>query len=89
MSGLHGVLFALLAPSLPGRHWIGRGVWWGVVIWAMYWLFREWFIYVTLLGEPLLLAAFELVILLAVSLLECIVISGLCWRLGWVCETND
>lgn len=80
LSGLHGVLYRQLAPSLPGRTWLGKGLAWGVVVWALYWLFQEWFIYVTLLKEPIALALVELVILLTGSLLEGIVIAGL---LAW------
>lgn len=77
LSALHGVVFRRVAGALPGAGWFGKGVWWGVGIWAMYWLFQEWFIYVTLLREPVLLAALELTILLGGSLVEGIVISWL------------
>jgi hypothetical protein len=48
----------------------------------MYWLFQEWFIYNTLLGEPLILNLLELVILAVGSTVEGIVISFLLvkWR---------
>lgn len=75
LSGIHGLLFARLAPSLPGRGWKAKGLWWGFVIWAMYWVFQEWFIYVTLLREPIWLAALELVILLSGALIEGLVIA--------------
>lgn len=39
-----------------------RGVYLALWIWLLYWLPQEWFIYVTLLGEPLHLAAFELLL---------------------------
>lgn len=77
LSGLHGVLFAVLQASIPGKSWLPKGLWWGFFLWATYWLFQEWFIYITLLGEPLSLAALELGILLLGSLLEGVVISGL------------
>lgn len=77
LSGIHGVLFAMLRSSLPGRTWITQGLWWGLAIWAMYWLFQEWFIYVTLLQEPLPLAALELAILLGGALVEGVVIARL------------
>jgi hypothetical protein len=35
----------------------------GALIWGVYWLPQEWFIYHTLLHEPLLLCALELVLL--------------------------
>lgn len=68
-------LFAVLAPSIPARTWLGKGVFWGFTIWLTYWLPQEWFIYHTLLGEPLLLNVVELVILLLGSLVEGVVIS--------------
>lgn len=46
------------------------------MIWAMYWLFQEWFVYVTLLQEPPILAGLELAILLLGSMLEGVVIAG-------------
>ena len=75
LSGLHGALFQQLAPSIPGRSWLTKGVAFGAAIWATYWLFQEWFIYVTLLKEPLLLALLELAILFCGSLLEGAVIA--------------
>lgn len=81
LSGIHGLLFAQLCSSIPGRSWIAKGLWWGLAIWATYWLFQEWFIYVTLLGEPLALAAIELAILLLGSLLEGLVVARIVtWR---------
>jgi hypothetical protein len=41
----------------------------------MYWLFQEWFIYNMLLGEPLLLNALELAVLISGSLVEGIIIA--------------
>lgn len=52
----------------------------GLSIWLMYWLFQEWFIYNTLLGEPLLLNLLELVILLSGTLVEGLVIAFLLAR---------
>lgn len=78
LSGIHGLLYSRLNPSIPGRTWLMQGLAWGGMIWASYWLFQEWFIYITLLGEPLLLAAFELLVLLAGSLLEGVVIAKIC-----------
>lgn len=75
LSGAHGVLYAALLPSIPGDSWQRKGIWWGFALWATYWLFQEWFIYVTLLHEPVALAAFELSILLLGSLLEGLVIA--------------
>jgi len=75
LSTIHAWLFTVLLPSIPGRTWLGKGLFWGLTIWAMYWLFQEWFIYNTLLGEPLLLNVLELSILLLGSLVEGIVIA--------------
>lgn len=75
LGGLQGLAFAQLSPSLPGKRWFAKGLWWGLLLWGLYWLFQEWFIYITLLGEPLSLAALELVVLLSGSLLEGLVIA--------------
>ena len=48
---------------------------WGLTIWVMYWLSQEWFIYHTLLKEPLLLNLLELAILLIGSLVEGLIIA--------------
>ena len=75
LSVIHAWLFAVLRPSIPGVTWLKKGLFWGFVIWSMFWLFQEWFIYHTLLGEPLLLNLLELVILLAGSLVEGMIIA--------------
>jgi len=75
LSVIHAWLFYVLKPSIPGAGWVTQGLFWGFTIWAMYWLFQEWFIYHTLLGEPLLLNLLELVVLLLGSLVEGIVIA--------------
>ena len=75
LSAIHGWLFSILYPSLLGDNWIKKGMFWGFVIWSMYWLFQEWFIYNTLLGEPLILNLLELFILAGGSIVEGIVIS--------------
>jgi len=77
LSGIHGWLFARLAAGIPGSTWVRQGLFWGVTIWATYWLFQEWFIYYTLLQEPPLLALPELAVLLPGSLAEGLVIAGL------------
>lgn len=79
LSGLHGVFFDMLAPSIPGSSWLAKGLMWGAIIWATYWLFQEWFIYMTLLKEPLPLALLELIILLGGSLLEGAIIARILW----------
>ena len=80
LSVVHSWLFDVLKSAIPGRLWIEKGLFWGFVIWSMYWLFQEWFIYHTLLREPLLLNAFELVILLAGSLVEGLCIAAILAR---------
>ncbi len=75
LSVIHAWLFNVLSPSIPGRTWLQKGLFWGLTIWSMYWLFQEWFIYNTLLGEPLLLNALELSILMLGSLVEGTVIA--------------
>jgi len=77
LSAVHGWFFAVLRPSVPGSNWIQKGLFWGFFIWAMYWLFQEWFIYHTLLQEPLILNLLELVLLLSGSLIEGLIISFL------------
>jgi hypothetical protein len=64
-----------LEPSIPGRTWVKKGLFWGMAIWAMFWVFQEWFIYHTLFGEPIILNLLELAVLLAGSLVEGLVIS--------------
>jgi hypothetical protein len=75
LSGMHGCLYELVRASIPGRTWLRKGIVWGFVLWALYWLPQEWFIYVTLLREPLALAGLELVILALGSLIEGIIIA--------------
>jgi hypothetical protein len=75
LSIIHSWLFSVFMPSVPGRSWMKKGMFWGLVIWSMYWVFQEWFIYHTLLGEPILLNLLELAILLAGSLTEGITIA--------------
>lgn len=75
LSVIHAWLFWVLQPSIPGSNWVRKGLFWSGVIWAMYWLFQEWFIYHTLLNEPWLLNFLELAILLTGSLAEGLVIA--------------
>lgn len=75
LSAIHGALYARLRSALPGRTPLSRGLAWGCVLWALYWLPQEWFIYVTLLHEPPALAAFELALLLAGAIVEGVLIA--------------
>ena len=76
LSVVHSWLFSILSPAVPGTTWFKQGLFWGFAIWLMYWLFQEWFIYNTLLGEPILLNLLELAILLVGSLAEGVVIAS-------------
>ena len=76
LSTIHGWLYVQFAPANPGRGWVQKGVWWGAVIFAMFWLPQEWFIYYTLLQEPLLLSVVELTVLWVGSVAEGLVIAA-------------
>lgn len=75
LSVIHAWLFSVFRPAIPGHTWLQKGLFWGFTIWAMYWLFQEWFVYHTLLGEPLLLNLLELGLLLLGCLAEGTVIA--------------
>lgn len=57
-----GIVPAVLHHRLatPGS-WAKAGLVTGAWVWVLFWLPQEWFMYVTLIGEPLPLAALELV----------------------------
>lgn len=76
LSAIHGWLYALFSQAMPGRSWPQRGIFWGAVIFAMFWLPQEWFVYHTLLGEPLLLNLLELTVLAVGSAAEGLVIAA-------------
>jgi hypothetical protein len=75
LSLIHAWLFAVLLAAIPGRTWVRKGAFWGLVIWLMYWVFQEWFIYHTLLGEPWRLNLLELAVLLLGSVVEGVLIA--------------
>jgi hypothetical protein len=75
LSIIHAWLFTVLMHAIPGGTWVKKGLFWGVVIWLMYWVFQEWWIYHTLLLEPLILNLLELVLLLLGSLVEGLIIA--------------
>ena len=75
LSVIHAWLFDVFNPSVPGKTWLNKGLFWGLTIFLMFWLFQEWFIYHTLLGEPLLLNLLKLSILFVGSLVEGVIIS--------------
>ena len=74
---LLGVVLACCMALYLMQHqsWFKKGVFWGFVIWLMFWVFQEWFIYHALLGEPILLNILELALLLIGSLTEGIIIA--------------
>ena len=74
---MHAWLFSVFSPSVPGKTWLRKGLFWGLTIWLMYWVFQEWFVDHTLLGGPWFLILLELVLLLIGSLVEGLVISGM------------
>ena len=75
LSIVHAWFYSLFMQSIPGKTWIKKGLFWGFTIWLMYWVFQEWFIYHTLLNEPIILNLLELTILLLGSLVEGIIIA--------------
>lgn len=75
LSIIHAWLYTVFLKSIPGKTWLNKGLFWGFTIWIMYWIFQEWFIYHTLLGEPLILVLLELMLLLLGSLVEGLIIS--------------
>jgi len=75
LSVIHAWLFSVFKPAIPGHTWLRKGMFWGLTIFLMFWLFQEWFIYHTLLGEPILLNLLELAILLVGSLVEGVIIA--------------
>jgi hypothetical protein len=70
LGAIPGILYGLLAPSIPGNTTLRKGLFWGFAIWGLYWVHQEWFIYFTLLKEPWYLCAMELTILLVGSLVQ-------------------
>lgn len=75
LSVIHSWLYFLFVRSIPGNTWKAKGLFWGLTIWLMYWVFQEWFVYHTLLNEPFILNALELAILLLGSLIEGLIIA--------------
>ena len=75
LSIIPAVLFSVLHKAIPYDTWLKKGLFWGLTIWAMFWLMQEWFIYHTLLQEPLALTFIELIILLVGSLVQGIIIA--------------
>lgn len=75
LSIIHAWLYTIFAKSVPGTTWVRKGLFWGLTIWLMFWVFQEWFIYHALLNEPLILNALELALLLIGSCTEGLIIA--------------
>lgn len=71
----HAWFYTIFLKSIPGDTWWKKGMFWGFTIWMLYWVFQEWFMFHTLLEEPIVLALLELVILLFGSLVEGLVMA--------------
>lgn len=65
----HAWVYGVVRASLPGRGW-RKGLGFGVGIWLFSYLFYELFTPFNLLGEPLHLLAYELILWLGVALTE-------------------
>jgi hypothetical protein len=63
---VYGLVFAVIAGGLPGRTWWTRGSSFGLVAWALGFLWFEAYLPWNVLLEPVSLVAFELVLWLAV-----------------------
>lgn len=68
LGGIYGWLAMLVASRYPRASAAVRGLRLAALVWCVYWLPQEWFIYHTLLREPLGLCGLELVLLALGSL---------------------
>ena len=64
-----------MAASIPEKNTNKKSLFWGLTVWLICWLFQDWFIYNTLLGEPFLSNVFERNILMLRSPEEGFVIA--------------
>jgi hypothetical protein len=71
---VHGLVFMLLEPAL-GENRLQRGLWFGVVIWAMMALYFEFHAPFNMFREPPALVALELAFWVPVALVEGLVLS--------------
>ena len=71
---IHGLVFALVAPALPGRAWL-KGLSYGAVLWLLMVVWFEFFMLWNVLGEPLPLILLELALWLLTVTLEALVIA--------------
>jgi hypothetical protein len=72
---IHAWFYDIFKSSIQYKEWWKKGLFWGFCIWAMFWLPQEWWVYHTLLQEPLILNLFELMLLLIESLIEGLIIA--------------
>ena len=75
LSATHGWLYARFAGAMRGEVWWHKGLYWGAVLWVLYWVPQEWFVYHRLLREPFLLNLVELSLLAVGSAVEGLVIA--------------
>lgn len=71
---LHGLVFALLAPALPGEGW-RKGVSFAALLWLFSYVFFEFFTPWNLFHEPLPLVLYELLLWLVGALSEGLLIA--------------
>jgi hypothetical protein len=76
IGGLHGLVFAWIAPALPGGR-LKRGLAFGVVLWVLMAVFFEFHTPFNMFGEPVALVALELVFWGVVLAVEGLILSFL------------
>lgn len=89
LSIIHAWLYSIFIKSIPGNTWVRKGLFWGLTIWLMYWVFQEWFIFRTLLGEPVFLTLLELTLLIVGSVAEGLIIAFIFRKEFSAKEKND
>ncbi len=80
LSMIHSLFYAVFYQSIPGTSWLRKGLFWGFTVWAIYWVFQDWFMFHTLLHEPVLLNIFQLTIMLFCSLTEGSIIAFILYQ---------
>lgn len=76
---VYSFLFAVLYDSIPGNGRIAKGVFYGVILWALIAVFFELFVPNGLFGEPVLLLAYELFLWL-ISLVSVSIVISLIYK---------
>jgi hypothetical protein len=74
-SSFHGFVFKRFLPLIPGSNQIQKGIFFGIGIWFFYWLPQEWFMFHTLIREPILLCLLELCILIIGSIIQGVILA--------------